>query len=64
MCIATVYAEGTENSESIMQDVVKMRVMNGGVSLLDILGEEKHLDASIKSVDFIKHTVIIEMHKS
>ena len=63
MCIATVYAEGKESTESIMQDVVKMKFTNGGVSLLDILGEEKHLDASVKSVDFIKHTVTVEMHK-
>ena len=63
MCIATVYAEGTENTESIMQDVVKMKLTDGGISLIDILGEEKHLDATIKSVDFIKHTVTIEMHK-
>ena len=63
MCIATVYAEGAENNESIMQDVVKMKFTDDGISLLDILGEEKLLDASVKSVDFIKHTVTIEMHK-
>lgn len=62
MCIATVYAAGTESTESIMQDVVKMSFTDGGISLLDILGEEKLLDASVKSVDFIKHTVTIEMH--
>jgi predicted RNA-binding protein len=63
MCIATVYVEGSENNESIMQDVVKMRFIDDGISLMDILGEEKRLDASVKSVDFIKHTVTIEMHK-
>ena len=63
MCIATVYAEGSENNESIMQDVVKMKFTDNGISLLDILGEEKRLDASVKSVDFIKHTVTIELHK-
>ena len=62
MCIATVYAEGKENTESIMQDVVKMKFSNDSVSFLDILGEEKQLDASVKSVDFLKHTITVEMH--
>ena len=62
MCIATVYAEGKESTESIMQDVVKMKFTNDGISILDILGEEKKLNASVKAVDFIKHTVTVEMH--
>ena len=39
-----------------------MKFTDDGISILDILGEEKKLNASVKSVDFIKHTVTVEMH--
>ena len=63
MCIATVYLSGQNNNESVMQDVIKMKFTEEGVSFLDILGEEKNLDAKVKSVDFIKHNVVIELNK-
>lgn len=62
MCIATVYIDGNDTHESVMQEVVKMNIGNGYISCKDILGEERRFNATVKSVDFIKHHVIIEMH--
>jgi predicted RNA-binding protein len=62
MCIATIYVNDKDANESVMQDVVQMIVDNGYISCKDILGEEKRFDATLKSVDFVKHHVVIEMH--
>ena len=62
MCIATVYVNRSEMKESIMQDVVKMDLNNGSISCKDILGEEKQFKGTVKSIDFIKHNVIVEIH--
>jgi predicted RNA-binding protein len=62
MCIATVYVKGKDTNESMMQDVVQMIIGKGYISCKDILGEEKRFDATLKSVDFVKHHVMIEMH--
>ena len=63
MCIATIYVNGEDTGESVMQEVVKMNIDDRNISCRDILGEEKRFDATVKSVDFIKHHVIIEMNK-
>jgi predicted RNA-binding protein len=62
MCIATVYENSIDSGKSIMQDVVKMSINNGNVLCKDILGEEKQFNATVKSIDFIKHNVVIEVH--
>ena len=63
MCIATIYIDEGDRKEEVMRDVVSVDADNGGVLLTSILGEEKLLEASIRNIDFLKHSVIVELKR-
>ena len=60
MCIATVCINDAGEMEKVMQDVVSIESDDSGIMLITLLGEEKLLTATIKHVDFLKHTVTVE----
>ena len=60
MCIATVYVDEAGQIEEVMQDVISVESANHGILLTTLLGEEKVLQAKVKYIDFLKHTVTIE----
>lgn len=60
MCIATVYIDKAGQTEEVMQDVISVESANHGILLTTLLGEEKVLEAKVKYIDFLKHTVTIE----
>ncbi len=60
MCIATVYSESPlGDRERVMQDVISLDLANDTVVVTSLLGETKTMKASIKHIDFIKHTVTL-----
>ena len=60
MCIATIYEKKSGGNEQVLQEVVSMDIEDGNINLTTILGEKQTLTGSIKHVDFLKHTVVIE----
>jgi len=64
MCIATVYlTAGDDNKEEIMRDVIWVEAADDHFRILNMFGEEKHLQGKLKSIDFWQeHAVVIEPH--
>jgi predicted RNA-binding protein len=60
MCIATVYYDQKESNDFVVQDVVAIDISNNTISCVTILGEKILLEAKIKRIDFLKHSVLIE----
>jgi predicted RNA-binding protein len=60
MCIATIYEKKAGGNKQVLQEVVSMDVENSNINLITILGEKQTLTGTVKRVDFLKHTVIIE----
>jgi predicted RNA-binding protein len=63
MCIATIYAAKSGGNEQVLEEVVSMDIQDGNIHLITILGEKQTLTGTVKHVDFLKHTVIIEPDK-
>ena len=61
MCIATVYISGIKK-EIAMQDIVSISSDNDSIVLTSLLGETKSLKAKLTHIDFLKHTVILELN--
>ena len=59
MCIATIYVGTGSQMDEIMKDVISIESENGDILLTDILGEQKFLQAKIKNIDFVKHSVML-----
>lgn len=60
MCIATVYSESHSGDRNIeMQDVISLDLSGNDVIVTSLLGETKSIQADIKHIDFVKHTVTL-----
>jgi predicted RNA-binding protein len=61
MCIATVYVDSGDERKEAVRDVIRIEADNGRFRLGTLLGEEKHIEGKLKSVDFWQeHSVVIE----
>ena len=61
MCIATVYSESVSGDTNVeMQDVISLELSGENVIVTSLLGEMKSIQAEIKHIDFVKHTVTLK----
>ena len=59
MCLATVYKKQEEPDSILLQFVSKILVDGNHITLIDVMGEERQLDGTIKMVDLANSKVII-----
>ena len=59
MCLATVYKKQEEPDSILLQYVSKILVDGNHITLIDVMGEERQLDGTIKMVDLANSKVII-----
>jgi predicted RNA-binding protein len=61
MCLSTVYLQSKDRRIKVMQDVAQMEYDQDGYLLIGLLGDQKFVKGTIKSVDFVDdHTVVLE----
>ena len=61
MCLSTVYIQSKDRRIKVMQDVAQMESIQEGYLLTGLLGDQKFVKGTIKSVDFVDdHTVVLE----
>ena len=59
MCLATVYKETEEPGSIVLQYVSKIYVDGDHITLIDVMGEERQIQGTIKMVDLANSKVII-----
>jgi len=59
MCEATVYLERDGQREKVLDDVVRIEPGEGGIVLTKLLEPPKTIQADIREVDLLKHTVTL-----
>jgi predicted RNA-binding protein len=60
MCLATVYIEDDGQREEVMQDVAWIKPANGGLQLINLLGESKLFQAHIESIDLMNSLIVLK----
>lgn len=60
MCEANVFLITNGVEQEVMKEVLHMDVSQDGLVIRDLLGNQKELQAKIKTVNFINHKVILE----
>jgi predicted RNA-binding protein len=61
MCIATVYIDINGELKEVMRDVIHIEAENSRFQLVNLLGEEKHVEGKLKRINFWEeHSVVIE----
>jgi len=60
MCQATVYlAREGQEGELIMEDVIRLDVVEEGVRIATFFEEPRVVPAQVSHIDFLKHTVTL-----
>jgi predicted RNA-binding protein len=58
MCLATVHVERNGEKEEVMRDVAWIEFEQEGIRLVTLMGEQKLLQYSIKSIDLVNGAVV------
>jgi predicted RNA-binding protein len=59
MCLATVYKKTEEPSSILLQYVSKIEVDGNTITLIDVMGEMRKVEGTIKMVDLTNSKVVI-----
>ncbi|MDD5126601.1 MAG: CooT family nickel-binding protein [Dehalococcoidales bacterium] len=59
MCLSKLYVEQGTERELLMEEVASLAVQGGKVTLKTLFGERKEINASLKEVDFLNHTITL-----
>ena len=60
MCESTVYST---DGDTIMEDVLYIKIDGAKIDLTDILGQKKNLEGKIVELDLDKHGIYIDLIK-
>lgn len=59
MCLATVYKKQEEPSSILLEYVSRIEVDGNIITLVDVMGEEKKVEGTIRMVDLSNSKVVI-----
>jgi predicted RNA-binding protein len=57
--LATVYVEKNGEKEEVMRDVGWIRPEDGGLRLIDFMGQDRLVQAEIKDIDLMKSSIVL-----
>ena len=58
MCLVAVYLQGSK--EPVLTDIAQLEARDGEVLLQELFGQPHALRGSVRSIDFLENTVVIE----
>ncbi|NQT72363.1 MAG: CooT family nickel-binding protein [Chloroflexi bacterium] len=60
MCLAKAYLSKGEETEFILEDVVRLIIEGNNLNLRTLFGEQKEINGFVKEVDFQNSRILIE----
>ncbi|MBW1922376.1 MAG: CooT family nickel-binding protein [Deltaproteobacteria bacterium] len=60
MCESSAYLLSNGQEELVLEDVETLEEEGGTVTLTNIFGERKHLQARVKSLSLVDHKILLE----
>jgi predicted RNA-binding protein len=64
MCLAKAYVGSNGEKELLMEEVASLKTKNGKLLVTTLFGEQREIEASIKEIDFMASSIILENVKS
>lgn len=61
MCLSTVYKLNGNERELIQENVAGVRLENGKLMLINILGVKTEIDAEIDCIDLMENIITVKM---
>lgn len=64
MCLAKAYVGSNGEKELLMEEIASLKAKNGKLLVTTLFGEQREIEASIKEIDFMASSIILENVKS
>jgi predicted RNA-binding protein len=64
MCMATAYLKQSSATEVFLEEVADVQLQGNSVQLRPLLGEPKQVRATIREIDFLNSTIVLEALES
>jgi len=59
MCLAKAYIRENSEEELVMEDITLMKIENERLVLRSLFGKQKEIEAHIKEIDFMHHSITL-----
>ena len=60
MCLSKAYFDRDGKKEVLLEEVASVVVTGGKLQLKTLFGEQKEIDAHIKEIDLLAHSILLE----
>ena len=60
MCLSKVYVDKGDKEELLKEEIASLKIEGKKLLLKTLFGEEKEIEACIRQIDFMTHSVILE----
>ena len=60
MCLAKAYVGSNGKRELLMDEIASLKVKDGKLLVTTLFGEQREIEASIKEIDFMSSSVVLE----
>ena len=60
MCLSKVYVDKGDKEELLMEEVASLKIEGKKLLLKTLFGEEKKIEANIRQIDFMTHSIFLE----
>ena len=63
MCLAKAYVSSDNEKELLMEEIASLQVKNDTLLIKTLFGEEREIGASIREIDFMASSIVLENMK-
>jgi predicted RNA-binding protein len=60
MCLSRVYVDKEDKEELLMEEIASLRIEGEKLLFKTLFGEEKEIEANIKQINFMTHSIFLE----
>jgi len=60
MCLSKVYVDKGDKEELLKEEIASLKIEGKKLLLKTLFGEEKEIEARIRQIDFMTHSIFLE----
>jgi predicted RNA-binding protein len=60
MCLSKVYVNRNNKRELLLEEIASVEIVNGKLVFKTLFGEQKEIEANIREIDFLSHSLVVE----
>jgi predicted RNA-binding protein len=64
MCLAKAYVGANNEKKLLMEEIASLKAQDGKLLVTTLFGERREIEASIREIDFMASSIILEGVKS